>query len=147
MSVQIEIDTVCLAYIFEESILAFYFKKKFIPMSIFIISFLNLETTCIYSLHMQSQRATRVSCSKPEYTSTAARSYSVQTIFDLSVSPLLTKNRLSFVGEEVCHQMQGWHLGGSVLPLKLFALPAKSPNPYTLFNQFAKERAWQGCLL
>lgn len=104
-SVQMKIDTVCLAYIFEESILTLYLKERFIPMSIFIISFLNLETTSIFSLHMQNQRGTWVSCSKPEYTSTAARSCSVHTIFDLSVSPLTIKNSISFVGEEVCHQM------------------------------------------
>lgn len=45
-----EIDTVRLEFIFEESILALYLKEKLIPMSRVIISFLNLETTCIYSL-------------------------------------------------------------------------------------------------
>lgn len=60
---------------------------------------------------MQNQRTTWLSCSKPKYTRTSARSYSVQATFDLSVSPLITKkNSLSFVGEEVCHQMHtiGW---------------------------------------
>lgn len=54
---------------------------------------------------MQNHRATWDSCSKPEYTSTAARSFSLQTTFDFSVSPLITKSSLSFVGEEVCHGM------------------------------------------
>lgn len=52
---------------------------------------------------MQNQRATWVSYSKPEYTSITG--FSVQSTFDLSVSPLITKNSIFFVGEEVCHSM------------------------------------------